>query len=53
MKSNHSSFLKLTEVGALGGRCPLPPEFCAKSDPPPSEKHQLIPIPYLLITSEV
>ena len=31
---NHSSFLTPTEVG---GRCPLPSEICAQSDPPPSK----------------
>ena len=31
-KGNHCSFMIPTEVG---GRCPLPPEICAKSCPPP------------------
>ena len=34
-KGNHSSFLMPTEVG---GRCPLPPEICGQSDPPPLTK---------------
>jgi len=37
-KGNHSSFLMPTEVG---GRCPLPPEICAQSDPPPLENCRL------------
>ena len=32
--SDHSSFLTPTLVG---GRCPLPSEICALSDPPPSK----------------
>ena len=36
--SNHSSFLTPTVVG---GRCPLPSEICAESDPPPFEKRRL------------
>jgi len=31
-KGNHSSFLTPIQVD---GRCPLPPEICASSDPPP------------------
>ena len=38
---NHSSFLTPTVVG---GRCRLPSEICAQSNPPPVEKHQLRPI---------
>ena len=40
-KRNHSSFLTPTVVG---GRCPLPSEICAQSDPPPFEKRRLRPI---------
>jgi len=34
-------FLTPTEVG---GRCPLPPEICAQSDPLSSKKRRLRPI---------
>ena len=38
---NHSSFVTPTVVG---GRCPLPSEICAQSDPPPFEKRRVRPI---------
>ena len=38
---NHSSFMTPTVVG---GRCPLPSEICAQSDPPPFQKRRLRPI---------
>ena len=40
-KGNHSATLILTVVG---GRRPLPSDICARSDPPPFEKHRLRPI---------
>jgi len=44
---NHSSLLTIKDVG---GRCPLPPEICAQSDPPPLKNADLDQ--YLLITSQ-